>query len=174
MVEKQEARERGSGAKTGNRMGMIFIRTPGMQAGKVNDQAEDAEYVMQQKLPPDAVYYVVNQCKTPCESLLALMHPDPSALIDYYKKEAIRITNKVPRLEDLLKRAPKRAIVEEVDEQKESKVADEEASTSAAPPPASNAVAATASNAAASSSSAKKRKPAGAGMIGKWCKKPTA
>lgn len=158
VVEKQEARERGSGAKSGNRMGMIFVRAPsGQKGGKINDQAEDATYVIEKKLPIDAVYYVVNQCKTPCESLLQHMHPDPKQLIEFYRKEAVRIQSGISRLDGFL--IKKRKVDDDEGGQASTST---EATTHPVPPSAST-------HSAPSHPPAAKRKVAG--NINRWLKK---
>ena len=101
VVAKQREREAGSEAQSGDRLGMIFVRGP--PGSKVCDLAEDADYVKQNKVPFDSVYYLMKQLKTPCTSILELLHPDPAALFDAYEKEASRIRQGVPRLADFLR-----------------------------------------------------------------------
>ena len=100
VAAKQREREAGSEARSGDRLGMIFVRGP--PGAKVCDLAEDADYVKQNRLPIDAVYYLRKQLETPCTSILELVHPNPAALFEGYHKEAERLRHGTPRLDDFV------------------------------------------------------------------------
>jgi len=136
VIEKQEARERGSGAKSGTRMGMIMVR-PASSQQKVTEQAEDARYVIEHKLPVDEAYYIVNQCKNPCESLLQFLAPNYGKLIEHYKKEAERVRSGTARLDRFLKVRPRPApAAASVDEESPEAATGEGAAPSSAAPSA--------------------------------------
>ena len=102
VCSKQEQRIKGSSTKSG-RMGLIFVE-PSSKDVKGNDMAEDADFVIANKLKPDAKFYIEKQAATPCGSILKLFmsEKEVAALMEKMAKEAERRRRKVVQLDAML------------------------------------------------------------------------
>lgn len=80
-VAKKILQRTGQPVPSGVRVPFVFVHTPDKPDGLLAERAEDPEYVREQGLRLDTLYYIQNQLASPITALLELLVDDPAAAV---------------------------------------------------------------------------------------------
>ena len=80
-VAKKILQRTGQPVPSGVRVPFVFVHSPAKPDGLLAERAEDPEYVREQGLRLDTLYYVQNQLASPITALLELLVDDPAEAV---------------------------------------------------------------------------------------------
>ena len=112
LADRIGQRDPGNKPKSGDRMKFIFITTNNKGA-LLGEKIETPEFIVENKLQIDYVYYITNQLMKPLQQLFGLAleqiweNQRKTAAIKTYKKDMEKMKLEIPDLEDFMKKKEK-------------------------------------------------------------------